>query len=269
MQTLGLCVLMFGGWVLPGQIRPDADWLSPGAPATEQGNLEPTRPVNPSAAPSPPRGTSADTPPRGVEESRQPTRMPQAHDRMLGRGGTGTVSRGQATTSGQQYIPVPPTDPAAALLPLPSQPRAAGRTGPYSGAAGWGAPPIPPTMNAYDSMRSPGAGAGTMYRAPQAAQPPVTKPFSGYRAPPSVSPYLNLNRRSSGDSAENYYTLVRPFIDQRNLNQQFGTELHGLENMSRIQSTALQYLNQQSQTYQPNVVPQYMNLQHYYPGFGQ
>jgi hypothetical protein len=55
---------------------------------------------------------------------------------------------------------------------------------------------------------------------PQAPRALPSKPFSDYRPPPVMSPYMNLYRRDLDfDAAYNYYTLVQPFLTQQALNQ--------------------------------------------------
>lgn len=66
-----------------------------------------------------------------------------------------------------------------------------------------------------------------------------TKPFSSYNTPPTVSPYMNLFRVDlAGNNNLNYSTLVKPQIQQQQLNQQI--ERQNLQNSRRIQSIAAQ-----------------------------
>ena len=99
----------------------------------------------------------------------------------------------------------------------------------------------------------------------------VDKPFAAYRPQSGVSPYLNLFRTGAGGQ-DNYSTLVKPQIDQRFANQQFGQNIYGLERDTRRQGANLQQLNRQQQTQATQGVgtPQfYMNTGGYYPGNGQ
>jgi hypothetical protein len=51
--------------------------------------------------------------------------------------------------------------------------------------------------------------------------PSAGKPFSSFSPPPTVSPYLNLFRQDvEGGSDFNYQTLVRPQLQQQQVNQQ-------------------------------------------------
>ena len=75
-----------------------------------------------------------------------------------------------------------------------------------------------------------GLGAGTTA---------ASKPFSNYSPAPTVSPYLNLFREDlDGTSDFNYQTLVRPLLQQQQINQQ--VERQGLELARRLQSMAAQ-----------------------------
>jgi hypothetical protein len=74
---------------------------------------------------------------------------------------------------------------------------------------------------------TPGGGGG------------LGKPFSGFSASPTVSPYLNLFREDfAGNSDLNYSTLVRPQLQQNQFNQQ--VQRQGMEMTRRMQSIAAQ-----------------------------
>ena len=47
--------------------------------------------------------------------------------------------------------------------------------------------------------------------------PGAGKPFSNYRSPPTVSPYMNLFRNNG--TAFDYQTLVQPMLQQQQINQ--------------------------------------------------
>jgi hypothetical protein len=53
------------------------------------------------------------------------------------------------------------------------------------------------------------------------------KSYSNVLSRPTVSPYLNL-LRPDASPAQNYYTLVRPQVDQRNATLQQGSEIDSL-----------------------------------------
>jgi hypothetical protein len=111
---------------------------------------------------------------------------------------------------------------------------------------------------------------GTTPGATPGAAPGTEKAFSGYRTPSGVSPYMNLFRRDSMGTVDNYTTLVRPELEQRYLNQQFKSDIGGLERSTRMQGMNLQQMNQEARTLQGVGTPQYyMNYGNYYQGYGQ
>ena len=84
--------------------------------------------------------------------------------------------------------------------------------------------------------------------------PPPEKPFAGFRPSSGVSPYMNLFR-VQGDSLDNYTSLVRPQIEQRFLNSQFGHDIGGLQ--TRVQQVNPQQLYRTNETLQGVATPQY------------
>jgi hypothetical protein len=191
--------------------------------------------------------------------------------------------------SGQ--IPLAPTDVGAADYPLPSAlpfedqyGTAEEPTGerPTSGAMGAGYGPAAPTSRATRPSRSRGQSSASRSRYGQTfamgqfipnRQPEVdssggytqsatpTRPFSDYQPGPTVSPYLNLFDDFSGIARpDNYYTLVRPMLDQRNANRRIGTEMQGLQRDVRRLGTP---------TGGGTLPPYYQNLGGYYPGFNR
>jgi len=189
------------------------------------------------------------------------------------------------------YVPLPPTEPDAAAYPLPNALPGEGgfgtaeapggervEAGAASGGLEAGYLPMLPTSprsryrgtrdRRYGSRerqtfatgqfvpnRQPAAGAGNVYAPPTAPQ----KPFADYRPPPTVSPYLNLFSDATGIARpDNYYTLVRPFLEQRNANRRIGAELQGLQRDVRRLHTPRG----------GGTLPaRYQNLGGYYPGF--
>jgi hypothetical protein len=109
---------------------------------------------------------------------------------------------------------------------------------------------------------------------PNVIAPPVqastAKPFAGYQTPSGQSPYMNIFRNGTNNGTiDNYTTLVRPQLNQRVLNQQFGQDIRGLQSDTRLQG---QNLMNQSRQLQGVSTPQfYMNYGSYYsfPGGGQ
>jgi len=192
-------------------------------------------------------------------------------------------------------IPPAPTDPGAVDYALPnaspaqegapSQEFSGQRSavGPSLGGAGRGYGPMSPTSPHSSYRRSRdrrSASRGYNERAFAAGQllpdwgtvphqtnvdrpvPVPVKPFADYTPTPTVSPYLNLFNDATGLArSENYYTLVRPFLDQRNTNRRIGTELQGLQRNARRQRGPHHGGGSLSQYYQ--------NLGGYYPGFNR
>jgi hypothetical protein len=67
----------------------------------------------------------------------------------------------------------------------------------------------------------------------------VNKPFSNLTSAPTVSPYLNLFRNDlNGQSDFNYQTLVRPQLQQQQVNSQL--QRQDLQNARRLQAIAAQ-----------------------------
>ena len=65
------------------------------------------------------------------------------------------------------------------------------------------------------------------------------KPFSNYSSQPTVSPYLNLFRNDlSGQSDLNYQTLVRPQLQQQQVNSQL--QRQDIQNNRKLQAIAAQ-----------------------------
>jgi hypothetical protein len=125
-------------------------------------------------------------------------------------------------------------------------------------------------------VRAPyGPGGGSISTAPQGPRiglgagtsSPAGKPFSGYTPAPTVSPYLNLFRDDlDGSSDFNYQTLVRPMLQQQQINQQ--VERQAMEMARRMQSLAAQSdFNPQGSTTQFPTGHQsvFMYYGHYYP----
>ncbi len=108
---------------------------------------------------------------------------------------------------------------------MPQPPTESGRVSEFGSAAGWSASgPFPAYMMGYSQEMS-----GSLPRSqPVQAQ----KPFSTYNRPPSVSPYLNLYRSGSTNgmgAVGNYYTLVRPMLNQQRTNQAVTRSLQQLQ----------------------------------------
>jgi hypothetical protein len=195
----------------------------------------------------------------------------------------------------EQQIPLAPTDPAAAGYPLPnalpmdgdsaSPQEVTGQrpsVGPSLDGTGGGYGPMVPTSpysrhghsrdrwsasrgrhnQAFASgqlipNREPYAAGANIYAPPTAP----AKPFADFRPTTTISPYLNLFSEDTGNARpENYYTRVRPLLDQQRANRRIGSELRGLQRDVR----------RQGQPYGSGSMPSYyQNLGGYYPGFNQ
>jgi hypothetical protein len=95
-------------------------------------------------------------------------------------------------------------------------------------------------------------------------QPATQKPYAGMPMNTGgVSPYLNLYRSGTNNGTiDNYSTLVRPELDQRRMNQQFGNDIRGLENRAQVQGFRLYQLNRDSQNLQG------IKYQHFFMNYG-
>jgi hypothetical protein len=220
-----------------------------------------------------------------------------ATDRMRDRTSLGGQTPGsqQARSQGQGtagQLPMLPTEPlppeAEGTLGQPTPPTA---NAPLTGLGGRGAGglstatgplygPMAPTtpVDRARSPWSPGYRASSSVMNQQysraqtlggmsvVAPPTADKAFAGYRPTSGVSPYLNLFRRDNLGTVDNYSTLVRPQLDQRNMNQQFNRDI-GANRSAIMQGSMLQQSNNASRTPEGVGTPQfYMNYGSYYPG---
>ncbi len=113
--------------------------------------------------------------------------------------------------------------------------------------------------------------AGTTAYRSFASLPPPEKVYAGTQVSTSgVSPYLQLFRNdTAGGTIDNYSTLVKPQLQQQRMNQQFGTDLWGLQRDARIQQASVQRMQNNVRTLQGVGTPQfYMNGGGYYPDYG-
>ena len=93
------------------------------------------------------------------------------------------------------------------------------------------------------------------------------KPFSGYKTPSGISPYLNMYKANQSQ-VENYNTLVLPEVQQRQENRIVGGEIRGLQSSTRVQGRVLQKLGKQNQLQQGTMAPEFFNnYQQFYPLF--
>jgi len=277
-----LGAVLFAGVTLPA-LDPIVE--SPFVPLYEEPEAaEGLSPVTPVVPPS-----QAPPPERPWEDRRRP-----GYD-VRDRRGTFPPPQDLRRTPLEQQIPLAPTDPAAAAYPLPNampmEPDSASpqeitgqrpTVGLSPDGAGGGYGPMVPTSpysryrHSRDRRsasrghndqtfasgqlipnREPYAGGANVYAPPTAP----AKPFSDYRPTQTISPYLNMFSDSTGIARpENYFTLVRPFLDQQQANRRIGAELRGLQRDVR----------RRGQPYGGGPIPPYyQNLGGYYPGFNQ
>ncbi|NLX98960.1 MAG: hypothetical protein GXY83_22675 [Rhodopirellula sp.] len=176
-----------------------------------------------------------------------------------------------ASAANPLYIPSAPTPggKAPAWSPLP---QLAPRIPAQQGVAGQQATPpgltyINPFASAQGTVvpRVPTIQAGLPMAPPLLSE----KPFSTYRAPAPVSPYMNLyQRNNSGGAVNNYYSLVRPLLEQKVYNQEVERQIQSLDAATRLQSQSLNQINQRTNYLYG--VPQggsFMQFQNHYPGF--
>jgi hypothetical protein len=161
------------------------------------------------------------------------------------------------------YFPVPPTTYSAlggsAAVPMnrpvpPTMPMNVGPNAVVGGspAAGYGTPTV-------------GAGPSPM------AAAVGEKPFSNYTPPPVYSPYMNLFRNDNDRGRiNNYYNLVRPMVEQQNLNYQTQNRLQSLQSTTRQQGSQLQQIDQRVMPSSPfGSNPNFMNTGQFYPGLNR
>ena len=269
--TLGIGVMLLGGWVLnaPSNVnnlpplQPMDEYYQSAAPARSEAaptptlsprsgqSLTPPTPMNmagnepglpypPTAAQPTPSGqqppsANAGTTPAGARSKSMPL-APTANPSSAE--GQGTVASEPAYGSGGLQMPIAPT------APLPSA------QGSNSASAA-----MPPMSS--PAMSNPSFGGFA---------PRGQKAFSTYNPFASgVSPYMNLFRPSSLGTVDNYTTLVRPALEQRDANQRYNMDIFGLERRARIQQESLQRMSTEQRTLQGVGTPQYyMNYGGYY-----
>lgn len=100
---------------------------------------------------------------------------------------------------------------------------------------------------------------------------PASKPFSGVSSRPTVSPYMNLFREDlEGFSDFNYQTLVRPQLQQQEINQNLQRQQQELA--ANVQNLVAQpaFNPQGSQSQHPTGhMTTFRNHSHFYPTMGR
>jgi hypothetical protein len=90
-----------------------------------------------------------------------------------------------------------------------------------------------------------------------AAQPPAKPPFGRPPSGPTVSPYLNLTRRGTGNAAINYFGIVRP-------QQQFYREVRQLEGDLANQQGEIQGRGSEPELPTTGHAASFQNYSHFY-----
>jgi hypothetical protein len=136
--------------------------------------------------------------------------------------------------------------------------------------------PASPTQARPDlpqSYASRAAAQTQMRRAEalQAAGPASSSaalPYSNYQNPyPGTSPYMNLYRGGTNGVVDNYTTLVRPELQQRQANRTFNNDIYSLQSSSHVQGLTLRRLGQDTNSLRGvNATQYFMNYGDYYPG---
>ena len=140
---------------------------------------------------------------------------------------------------------------------------------------------IPRRQSGGPSRYSPQVPGVSSYAAQRAMQPQlgptgptasigtgyiVQKPFEDYRLPDPISPYEKMYRTGATE-ATNYFTLVRPALQQRQANVRFGGQIRGLQGAARQQGSAIQMLNRDTRSLQGRPsLDYYRNYNSFYPG---
>ena len=172
-------------------------------------------------------------------------------------------------------MPTPPTNAGAGDSSSSSMRRSsfgaggAARSGSGS-SQGFGATQsmAPAQASGYRSPSALGAAFHGNAGSPSAAS---ARPFSDYRQPQALSPYMQLYQRSSGP-LDPYNAWVRPVEQQGAINQTFNSQIGGLQSTVQQHRSQLQQFQQEVPVQQgPGLAnPQYfINYQQYYPGSNQ
>ncbi len=180
--------------------------------------------------------------------------------------GYGQMSPGQMAAGQQGGFGLPPSPTAQS--PMAVSPAAAAGTQQAFG---------PHSPSGVRQQTTPQRSVASHH--PQSTVPAGSKPFSSYTRQSAYSPYMSLFRyQDSARGINNYYSYVKPALDQRKKNRRIGQEISGLQNSAKYQGLSLQQLNQRNQARQRpgNIIPgsnvpqrmpaTFMNTQQYYPG---
>jgi hypothetical protein len=262
--AIGIGAILLGGWVLASPPR-EGNVAAPAASAPAVAPQTAPSPLAMPAVPSAAQGSTT-TPQNGTQRAaladQQGRRgvMPLTPTEPAEPGAPGTPGILAPTQQAPTGVPagglagMPPSGLPGEGGMMPMAPTYRSVRPSASGA-------LPPTYNAFDQQQS----QLTASKVPQ-------KAFANYQPPPSgVSPYMNLYRTdTNGGTIDNYTTLVRPQLQQQNVNQQFDKDIFGLQRAERLQNAALQRVDRNTRNLQGVSTPQYfMNSGGYYPYYAQ
>jgi hypothetical protein len=273
---VGMLVGGAGGWVWgqqPAGPMPSAP--TPGARLPEKGPPVPTgQPAGPSA-PSP-----GVLPPGGIPTLPLPGTFPEVSPQPAPYATPGAVSPQRIPQPAGGVMPGPASGVSGLPTPGLAEPAmpgsypgpATGRTQlPTVGTSSMLSPALfmDPIYGPYVPHVGP-IGQVPTFGSVQPAAPTAAyeKPFSDYTPPSVYSPYMNLYRFNPRGPIDNYYSLVRPFVMQQTINQQYRQRMQALEMNNRLQQTIIQRLQQQNQIQQGTYQPGYfMNHGSFFPGY--
>jgi len=131
-----------------------------------------------------------------------------------------------------------------------------------------------PPLNPYVSTGASTPSVPVQIAPGLATAPVAQKPFSDYRLPPAISPYMNLYRFNPLTGVDNYNLFVRPILEQEAFNRQTAAQLRSLRAATQAALAGPQSAQPglpsgaiwQGQPLQPSGAT-FMNLQPYYPAF--
>ena len=104
--------------------------------------------------------------------------------------------------------------------------------------------------------------------APEPVKPASrTKPFSGVQPSPTISPYLGLNTFQTEGTIPNYYTLVRPMLQQEQINRSQRAQISRMQHQIHSASNyGIAAPNPQGGIPTTGHSTQFQNMGAYYPG---
>ncbi len=271
--AIGIGTLLLGSWVLTSPVLP---------PESDEENAPPAKVVPytpPRKAPALPPGT----PETGLPEEQPRERRAMTRDEIYQarEGQRQQMQRNQQSSASgmmpsgmRRPMPTAPTDLSQPGTPgMPQMPETPTQGGP-AGAGQQAASNMPnaptyrppstagppnPNTSYYSALSQQRDLAGQAAYRSYTGPPPPEKVYAGTQVPSSgVSPYMQLFRNdTAGGTIDNYTTLVRPQLQQQQLNQQFGTDVFGLQRAARIQQATMQRMQNIDRSLQSVSTPQF------------